>query len=89
MAIEMRSRLSHAVGQTLPATVLFDYPTVEALTGYLAEEVLGLPGGQHEPAEPEPAEPGSGATELTPDEVEAFLAEELAAVQTLLSGDRP
>jgi acyl carrier protein/short-subunit dehydrogenase len=94
MAIEMRSRLSNAVGRTLPATVLFDYPTVEALTGYLAEEVLRLPGERREPAEPEPGEPGSedpesGATELTPDEVEAFLAEELAAVQTLLNGDQP
>src|SRR5207302_1770465 len=39
MAVELRNALSLAVGQTLPATLLFDYPNIEALVGYLAREV--------------------------------------------------
>ena len=42
MAIELRDALGLAVGRSLPATLLFDYPTVEALTKYLATDVLSL-----------------------------------------------
>jgi microcystin synthetase protein McyG len=37
MAVELRNKLSATVGHTLPATVLFDYPTLEALSVYLAQ----------------------------------------------------
>jgi len=42
MAVEMRSLLSSELGlvRSLPATLVFDYPTVAALTTYLAEEVF-------------------------------------------------
>jgi acyl transferase domain-containing protein len=40
MAIELRSVLSKSLGQTLPATLLFDYPSVEALTNYLSAGLL-------------------------------------------------
>jgi acyl carrier protein len=42
MAVEMRSLLSTELGlaRSLPATLVFDYPTVAALTTYLAEEVF-------------------------------------------------
>lgn len=41
MAVELRSLLSAglALERSLPATLVFDYPTIAALTGYLAEEV--------------------------------------------------
>ncbi len=60
MAIEMRSKLGRAVGRPLPATILFDYPTIEGLVGYLASEVLDLPregtrernGSTHPPVDP-------------------------------------
>jgi acyl transferase domain-containing protein/NADPH:quinone reductase-like Zn-dependent oxidoreductase/NAD(P)-dependent dehydrogenase (short-subunit alcohol dehydrogenase family)/acyl carrier protein len=42
MAVEMRGRLGNAVERTLPATLLFDYPTVDALTDYLSRNVLRL-----------------------------------------------
>jgi acyl transferase domain-containing protein/NADPH:quinone reductase-like Zn-dependent oxidoreductase/SAM-dependent methyltransferase/short-subunit dehydrogenase/acyl carrier protein len=42
MAVELRNTLASTVGQNLPATLLFDYPTVDALTDYLSLRVLGL-----------------------------------------------
>jgi acyl carrier protein len=42
MAVEMRGRLGNAVERTLPATLLFDYPTVDALTDYLSRNILRL-----------------------------------------------
>ena len=42
MAIELRNRLQRSVGQSLPPTLAFDSPTVEALAEYLALEVFRL-----------------------------------------------
>jgi acyl transferase domain-containing protein/acyl carrier protein len=42
MAIELRNRLQVSVGRTLPATLTFDYPSVDALAKYLTREVLFL-----------------------------------------------
>jgi acyl transferase domain-containing protein len=41
LAVELRNALSHGAGVSLPATLLFDYPTLEAVTGYLLAEVIG------------------------------------------------
>jgi len=42
MAVELRGRLSHQLQleRALPATLIFDYPTVEAIAEYLARDVL-------------------------------------------------
>src|SRR5204862_100001 len=54
MAIELRNALGVTAGQTLPATLLFDYPTVQALSDYLAREVLSSEMAQaEEPRVPE------------------------------------
>ena len=36
-AVELRNRLQTAIGRALPATVAFDHPTVEDMTGYLLD----------------------------------------------------
>jgi hypothetical protein len=78
MAVELRNTLARATGLPLPATLLFDYPTLEALAGQLAR-VLGL----EEPEAPEgraaaPARSGADAlAALSDDEAEQLLLEEL------------
>jgi myxalamid-type polyketide synthase MxaB len=42
MAVELRNAICTQAGRSLPATLLFDYPTVDAVTGYLCRNVLGL-----------------------------------------------
>jgi myxalamid-type polyketide synthase MxaB len=42
MAVELRNRLASAVSRNLPATLLFDYPTLEEVASYLASEMSSL-----------------------------------------------
>ncbi len=62
-AVELRNRLARMAGTRLPTTLVFDYPTPEALTGRLLEILL----------------PGAGAEEWgreTVDRLEAMLDDE-------------
>ena len=40
LAVELRNTLGTALGQSLPATLLFDYPTIDALTDHLVDTLL-------------------------------------------------
>jgi myxalamid-type polyketide synthase MxaE and MxaD len=42
MAIELRNRLETALGRPLSATLAWNYPTIEAIVGYLAEDEAGV-----------------------------------------------
>ncbi|MGZ9164527.1 MAG: SDR family NAD(P)-dependent oxidoreductase, partial [Anaerolineales bacterium] len=42
MAVELSRRLQRSLDCVLPTTLAFEYPTVEALTNYLATEILGI-----------------------------------------------
>ena len=42
LAVEVRSLIGRALGRALPATLLFDYPTVDSISRYLGQEVLQI-----------------------------------------------
>jgi acyl transferase domain-containing protein/NADPH:quinone reductase-like Zn-dependent oxidoreductase/NAD(P)-dependent dehydrogenase (short-subunit alcohol dehydrogenase family)/acyl carrier protein len=50
MAVELRNVIGTAVGRNLSPTLLFDCPTVDALTSYLCRSVLGLEKAREAPA---------------------------------------
>jgi malonyl CoA-acyl carrier protein transacylase len=81
MAVELKNSLQASLGQTLRATLVFDYPTLEALVNHLFHDVFGLSeephGGQTEPAE-EPEEDSIELEELSNDEIGALLDDKLA-----------
>ena len=56
MAVDFKGRLEKSTGETLPASLTFNYPSVTALTGYL----LDLVAPAAEAAEPEAAAPAAG-----------------------------
>jgi hypothetical protein len=60
MAVQLRNRFSKALGlaRPLPATLMFDHPTVEALATYLRPLVPGAAGSDAAP----PAAPTPAAT---------------------------
>jgi myxalamid-type polyketide synthase MxaB len=69
MAVELRNVLSRAVERTLPATVLFKYPTIEALADYVLESAqIDAP----PPATPASAGEEGASSEAIPDGVESL-----------------
>ena len=42
MAIELKNTLQGQLGRPLPSTLVFEHPSVEALTDHLARDVLAL-----------------------------------------------
>jgi hypothetical protein len=77
--VELRNVMAGAVDRTLPATLLFKYPTIEALSGYVLESLRV----EDAPAASEAALADATAAEvesLSEDDVKKMLAEELAAL---------
>jgi acyl carrier protein len=74
MAVELRNALGQAVEHELPATLLFDHPTLASLFDFVATGVLD---GLQAEAEDDESEEDP----LTEDELEALLASKLASLQ--------
>jgi acyl carrier protein len=88
MAVELRNRLGAGLQlpRKLPATLVYDYPTIEAMADYLAQQVL--PESPREPIEAAITTPatvsGGSATavidvleDLSDEEVDRLLAEKM------------
>ena len=63
MAVELRNSLGAALDRHLPATLLFDYPTISAASNYLADE-LNLGTAEQSAAAKESAESYNAADDL-------------------------
>lgn len=66
MAVEMRNALSSAIGQNLPATLLFDYPTLESVCSFLLALIGLLPDTQAAPVE---SDTGTDETQSSTDDL--------------------
>jgi SAM-dependent methyltransferase len=85
MAVELRNLLTSGLGldSKLPATLIFDYPMVESIAGFLSEDVLRLDsaatGTAAAPAAVS-AEAAAAIEEMNDDAVEALLNKTLGAL---------
>ncbi|WP_157756830.1 type I polyketide synthase [Plantactinospora sp. KBS50] len=59
-AVELRNRLTADTELRLPATLIFDYPTPQALAGYLLTHIAPVAAGAADTASPAPAAVATG-----------------------------
>ncbi len=80
-AVELKERVDSALDlpQALPATVAFDYPTLDGLAGYLLAKMSTNSGGV--PSTPAPPASGDGLENLPEHELATLLAEELRKIE--------
>ncbi len=85
MAVELKNALDAGIGRKLPATLVFEHPTIDALAKHLLENVLGLGGltreadNKAEAAKPVDRAPISeeAVAEMSEEEAEAALLQKL------------
>jgi len=76
MTVELRNAISRAVDRSLPATLVFDHPTLNALSAHLLDAVLGLGAGAASPGDALP-DGFADVQGLSEQEAEALLLKEL------------
>jgi acyl carrier protein len=77
MAVQLKNTLQSQLGRPLPSTLIFEYPTIEGLTTYLAQKVLGIG-----PAEQEEPEPSPGGQRGAPERLRDLSEEDLTDLLT-------
>ena len=87
MAVELRNKLSKLSGQTLPATLLFEYPTINSLAVYLETDlspkldlVTTAKVEQEIPALAEQPPEKTDLSDMTEDEIATLLAQKLSSL---------
>jgi acyl carrier protein len=86
LSIALRNRLQATLGQPFRATLVFDYPTLEALTRHISETVLPTLAQSATPSPQEnPSALVAAVTQLSATAVEDALAAELEALEALLA----
>ncbi|MFN8008640.1 MAG: beta-ketoacyl synthase N-terminal-like domain-containing protein [Terriglobia bacterium] len=86
MSVELKSRLERCVGKPLPSTLTFNYPNVEALTHFIAVNILELSGSssgsavERENSTTGSKQEASASSELSEEELEVLLLKKLEQV---------
>ncbi|NEO35907.1 MAG: SDR family NAD(P)-dependent oxidoreductase [Moorea sp. SIOASIH] len=91
MALELKNRLQNNLGIPLAATLAIEYSTIQTLSKYLAEEVMGwrLPEKNDMNLPKIEKEQGNALSEvkqIAEDDVESLIAKEVEELKTLLGG---
>jgi short-subunit dehydrogenase/acyl carrier protein len=87
MAMELKNKFEADMGRPLRPTLIFDYPTVDALASYLAEEMGMADEQSHQTTQEYRKDKGSGAVVvLSAEEINDSIADELAKLESLLKG---
>jgi hypothetical protein len=81
MAVELRNALGLATGQSLPATLLFEYPTLEALTDYLGKQILQLQVPLEPSHKPQQQSEFAELEQLSEDDLADLLSQQLATMK--------
>ena len=84
MAVELKNRLENSLEKSISSTAAFNYPNIEALAGYLLDEVICLETelsrsdlSAHEITDRSNNAALSNIEELSEEKVEALLVEQL------------
>jgi acyl carrier protein len=86
MAVELRNRLGNLAGRTLPASLLFDFPTIERLADLLAPE-FAIGDADREPAlraevpQADSADDEAEILQLNQEELVSYIDEELRRLE--------
>jgi hypothetical protein len=92
MSLALTHHLAAGLGLALPATLVWNYPTIAALAAHLVSAVeLSLGSAPQVHTTPQTgndacAVPSAALEQLSQDEVQGLLAKELAAIDELLEG---
>ncbi len=81
--VRLRGRLEKSLECSLPATVAFEYPTIESLTTYLANDILKLASTTDESPGKVSGYMKESQTPLSESELLSRLDDELAAFKKL------
>jgi acyl carrier protein len=81
MAVELRNALGAATGQSLPATLLFEYPTLEALTDYLGKQILQLQVPLEQSHKPQRQSESAELEQLSEDDLADLLSQQLETMK--------